>query len=328
MPDILRFDRRHQSGVREGRVTPRERHPVDHHLPVLGRCRDDPAARAHAKGMYPPIVDLRRQSVASGGQQVGTRRALGHMVLLAVDKRLRMLDPKPDRERLVLHQDALFGNQPVDVSRGVPRGKNGRIGQELAAIRRRHAPDFPSGNQQVSHLRLKVHLPAVVDHRLPHRFHHIWQKIRTDVRVRIRQDFFRRTVRHQHSVNLRHRSAFLRPCVEFPIGKRPGSALAEAIVRFRNHPPLTEDGSEIESPCRGILAPLQHDGFCAHLQAFQRRKKPRRPRSDDQHPLRVFRQRWSRPHRFLLFGQILIHRHLQAQLHFHLPLTGIDGVLA
>lgn len=157
--DILRLDSGDQAGIGERRIAAGERHAVDDDLFVGGRCRNDPTTRTHAERMHTAILNLGREPVTCGGQQIGTRLSFGNVILLAIDERLRVLNAETDRKRLVLHQNAFTRQELIDVPRRMARGENRRIAEKLSTIDGGDSADFFVRDQQVVHFRLKCTSP-------------------------------------------------------------------------------------------------------------------------------------------------------------------------
>jgi hypothetical protein len=103
--EVLRLDGGNQAGVGEGRVAPGQAHAVDDHFVILGGCRDDPAAGAHAERMHAAVADLGGEAVACGRQQARPFLPGIEVILVAVDERLRVLDAETDGEGLGFQQD-------------------------------------------------------------------------------------------------------------------------------------------------------------------------------------------------------------------------------
>ena len=204
-----------------------------------------------------------------------------------------MLDPEADCEGLVLHEDVFFRQELVNIPRGMAGCEDGGVPGKFASVRGGNPSDAASCDQQVVYFCLEMDFATVGDDGLADGFYDVWQEVRSDVRVGIGEDLIRRTVGDEDAVDFRDGAALRGAGVELPVGKSARAALAEAVVRFLDDAAFAKDGREIETPCGGVLAALQNYGLLAQLQAPQCREQTRRPRADDDHAFRIFRESWS-----------------------------------
>ena len=230
MPQVLGLDRRDHARIRKWRVAPRKTHAIDHHLVVLGRRGHHPSARAHAKRMHAALADLCRETITRGGQQTRTLFRSTQMILDPVDERLRVLDAKSHREGLGLEQNFFLRQKPVHITRGMPRRKNHRIAGNFLSRCGHHAVNFFLLEQKIDDLRFKAHFTTRRNDRCPHRLDDIWQKVRSNVRMRVGEHALGGTVGDEDLVDLRHRTALGRASVQLAIRKCAGTTFAEAIV--------------------------------------------------------------------------------------------------
>ena len=165
-----------------------------------------------------------------------------------------------------------------------------------------------------------MHLPARGEDTLPHRLHDIGKQIRTDVRMPIRENAFRRAMSDKRFVHLRNRTALLRSRVQLPIRKRPRSPFPKTIIRILHDAAFLHDRLQIKTSRRSILSPLQHNRLPPELETTQRRQHPGRPTAHN-HNLRSARShRRIIRRRHHLLRQRPIHAYFKAQLHFDPPL--------
>jgi len=145
-----------------------------------------------------------------------------------------------------------------------------------------HAADPSVLQQQSGDLALKVHLATGFHYAVAHGTDDVWEQVGTDVGMGVDEDVLRGSVGDQCTVYFRHRSSLFGPRVEFTVRKGAGPAFSKTIIGIFDHSALTEDGCEIKSTRRNILATFDHDRLHAAFNAAQSGKQPGGPAADDQ----------------------------------------------
>ena len=318
MFEIRKPDLRDQPRIGIGRRTAAGRHAVDHRLRGIGHGRDDESARAHAERVDPAAVFLVHERIGGRREVLAARLA---MVLDRVDQRLRMLDAHPHGKGLGLDAHAAAVEQFVNIARRMARSQHdgGSFDQFVAAPYAFYpvAFDFQIGNAAP-----ETEHAARSDNRLPDTLHDARQLVGSDVRMGLEENFGRRTVKHQRLQRLVVVAAFFAAGEELAVGKGPGSAFTEGVVRVGVHSAVAVDLRDVALAGRNVAPALQNHGPQAQFDQPQRREQPRRSRSHD-HDLRAsVDRRIVEMHRPGL--RLAVDVHFERQVHLHLPLPGVD----
>ena len=116
-------------------------------------------------------------------------------------------------------------------------------------------------------------------------FHYGWQPVAANVRMRVHQYVRVCPERHQLIQHLPDITPLGRSGEKLAVGKGPGSALSETIIRIRVHLPLPGQCSHIELSPVYILATFQYDRFQPSHQQSESSEHACRTGSDDSHRL-------------------------------------------
>ena len=266
------------------------------------RRRNDKAAGAHAKRVNAAPVDLRGQAVFCGAKTGGLALSVE---LDFVYQLARVLHARSDGERLRFQRfGACARYNFVNVRRGMSRGQNHRVGKEffLRAVRRpRHnaANDFCAGsvrkpksgvvskpksggaasfafglsfvrsvNNKIHDAAFKVELSAQLQNFLAHVVDDLRKLVRSDVRMRVGQDFWVGAKVNEGLQNLADVSALVAARVKLSVTKSSGPAFAKTVVAVRVNDSLYAYGRDVALSLVGWPSALDDDWLNAALQKF------------------------------------------------------------
>ena len=283
------------AAVGERAIAASEAHTIDDHFIVHGGGGDDPAARAHTKGVNAAVSDLGGEAVACGGEEARALLATRDVVLNLVDHRLGMLDADADGEGFLFEKDVASVKEGVDVARAVASGKNDGIGFEGSAIGTGDGAGVVLIDMNVGNFGEEMDFAAVVNDGVAQGLDDVGEEIRSDVGVGIGEDFFWCAVGDENLVDGMDRTAFGSAGVEFAIGEGASAAFAEAVVAFLDDAAFTKEGREIEAASASIFSSFEDDGFDTVFEAAESGEDAGGTAADDDGATRVCWEGWTVP---------------------------------
>ncbi len=153
-------------------------------------------------------------------------------ILSTIDDFLRMLYANANRKRLSCHLHAIRIELAKRITRAVANRQNRLFSQNFFTCRQNQALQLTIRNLEVFNLRLKPHLATQRDDFLSDIFHDITQQIRSNMRMRLVENFLRRTSIDELRQHLATTQIF-DTTGQLPIRKRPSATLAKLHVRLR-----------------------------------------------------------------------------------------------
>ena len=196
------------------------------------------------------------------------------MILDAVDERLRMLDTHSHREGLLFQGHVVSQQKEVDVPGRMSGRKDHTLATKLTPVRRGHPlqPRSDLVEKKFLHSALEMHLTPRSQDGLPQCLHHVREKIRANVGMRLRENPCGSPMSDQGLVDLAHWSALGCAGIKLPVRKGARPALTIAVIRILDHATLAQDRGEIKAPSGNILTPFQDDRAQAQLNTTEGRK--------------------------------------------------------
>ena len=261
-------------------------HAIGDHAPGLGGGRHHRAAGAHAEAVdRAAIAGVMHQLVVRGAEFRMTGES---SEARAVDQRLRMFDPKPNREGLWPRgtRRAARACAACRASCGPSASTTCRLRKRFAALEH-HALDLAVLDQQIGDLAFEAHFAAERDDLRAHLLDDAGETERADVRLADEQNFLRRTGAHElvhHLAAVEFRILDL--AVELAVGEQARPTLAELHVGFGRQDILAPQRPGVLRAPPHVTAALEHDGLESHLRQQQRGKQSAGTETDDDRPLR------------------------------------------
>jgi len=214
-------------------------------------------------------------------------------ILGGIDQFLRMFGAQPHRERLRFHADAPLAQKAVRVVRALADGQNHTIRFDLLSVVDRHRRHFAAADDKIRHTGFKPNVASHLHKFLPQPQNHLTQPVRSDVRLGIRQNRFRRSHFHQHLPDP-SRGGIFGPAGQLPVGKGSRAAFAEKDIAFRMEQAPLPEIPYIRNALLHGPSPFQKDNGNGIPGKSIGGKKPCRPAADDDHRLDLPFRRFSK----------------------------------
>ncbi|CDC63441.1 unknown [Clostridium sp. CAG:448] len=246
-------------------------HTVYHNATLLGCRRYNAPSRTHTEG----IDTARKRGIRKGiFRRAQKRMPCGIPIAHPVNVSAQMLNPYPDRNRLLLHGKALVEKQQKGITRTVSRCQKQRASPQ-SPLRRRNGKCPVRIFRKIIHPAPVPHNAAAPDDFFEYIVNNKTQNIRSDMRLCLCQNIFGRPEPAELLQNV-STSSVIDSCQKFSVGKGSGTTGTVLNIAFRiEHLPRRKLTDTLCS-VRNIAAAVNQDRVVPFPRKQQCGKQPRR----------------------------------------------------
>ena len=200
-------------------------HTVYHNAPLLGCRRYNAPSRTHTEGINTARKRVIRKGIFRRAQK---RMPCGIPIAHPVNVSAQMLNPHPDRNRLLLHGKALVEKQQKGITRTVSRCQKQRASPQ-SPLRRRNGKCPVRIFRKIIHPAPVPHNAAAPDDFFEYIVNNKTQNIRSDMRLCLCQNIFGRPEPAELLQNV-STSSVIDSCQKFSVGKGSGAPRTELHI--------------------------------------------------------------------------------------------------